>query len=271
MNNTILLHHLGYADLFSCNGLVNYYSETRENIKILVDTHDKKEILDYMYFHLPQVSCELAEISIEKNLDETCLKCHTSNQMGKCPRGYEYCSYVNWSKYQHDEIIKVGAFHEYKSWENFRKNEENISFSHSFYTYNKIDIENRINKFAINRNKLREEQIFQNYTELNGSEYSVIHEDHKRHIIIDRIYIKTENIYNLDSKSKIFLDQIGIIENASELHFIDSSYSVLIYFLSFYSEKIKNIPKYLHLYTRNSRDYNIYKNPTPENWYNIYE
>lgn len=270
MNNAILLHHLGYADLFSCNGLVNYYSETRENLKILVDTHDKKEILDYMYSHLSQVSCELAEISTEKNFDETCLICHTTNKIMTCPRGYRHCNYVDWSKYSPDEIIKIGAFNRYSLWENFLNSEQNISFSHSFYRYNNINIEYRINKFSINRDITKEEEIFKNYTSIITDEYTVIHDDSRRNIRINPSYIKTKNIYNLDGKSKTFLDQIKIIENAKEIHFIDSSYSVLIYFLSFHYQKIREIPKFLHLYSRSSRDYKIYQNPEPENWYNIY-
>jgi hypothetical protein len=270
MNNAILLHHLGYADLFSCNGLVNYYSETRENLKILVDTYDKKEILDYMYSHLSQVSCELAEISTEKNFDETCLICHTTNKIMRCPKGDRHCNYVDWSKYSPDEIIKIGAFNRYSLWENFLNSEQNISFSHSFYRYNNINIEYRINKFSINRDITKEEEIFKNYTSIITDEYTVIHDDSRRNIRINPSYIKTKNIYNLDGKSKTFLDQIKIIENAKEIHFIDSSYSVLIYFLSFHYQKIREIPKFLHLYPRSSRDYKIYQNPEPENWYNIY-
>jgi hypothetical protein len=67
-------------------------------------------------------------------------------------------------------------------------------------------------------------------------------------------------------KSKIFIDQIKILENAEEIHLIDSSYSVMLYFLSFQNEKIKNIPKFLHSYSRNNRNINIYKDPQPENW-----
>ena len=272
MNNTILIHHLGYADLFSCNGIVNHYAGLKENIKILVDTPDKIEILDYMYSGLPNVTCELPVVTIKKNKDETCLFCHTSNEMMNCPRKHgSSCNYVDWSKYQHDEIIKIGAFNGYRSWEKFRTSEENISFSHSFYKYNDINIDHRIDKFSINRNFAREEEMYKNYNSSITSEYSVIHDDSKRNITINRSYIKTKNIYNLDGSSETLLDQIGIIENAEEIHFIDSSYSVLIYFLSFHYSKIAAIPKYLHLYPRPGRDYKIYQNPVPENWYNIYD
>ena len=61
-------------------------------------------------------------------------------------------------------------------------------------------------------------------------------------------------------------DQIKILENAKEIHFIDSSYSVLIYFLSLTNEKIKQIPKYFHYYANQREGYTIYENPIPKNW-----
>ena len=60
--------------------------------------------------------------------------------------------------------------------------------------------------------------------------------------------------------------EIKILENAKEIHFIDSSYSVLIYFLSLTNEKIKQIPKYFHYYANQREGYTIYENPIPENW-----
>jgi hypothetical protein len=65
------------------------------------------------------------------------------------------------------------------------------------------------------------------------------------------------------------IDQIALLENAKEIHFIDSNYSVMIYYLSFKNEKIANIPKFLHTYARSGRDNGIYCNPTPNNWYFI--
>ena len=93
------------------------------------------------------------------------------------------------------------------------------------------------------------------------------HEDAQRNIFLkqDRL---SKNIpyYNLDKKSNLLTDQIKILESSKEIHFIDSSYSVLIYYLSFHNDKIKKIPKFLHSSSRVNRDTNIYQNPTPENW-----
>jgi len=62
------------------------------------------------------------------------------------------------------------------------------------------------------------------------------------------------------------IDQIKILENSEEIHLIDSNYSVLIYFLCFNNDILKNKKIYLHTYTRSDRDILIYKNPIPNNW-----
>jgi hypothetical protein len=65
------------------------------------------------------------------------------------------------------------------------------------------------------------------------------------------------------------VDLIKIIENSKEIHLIDSSYSVLIYLLSFSNKKIAAIPKYLHTLNRTERDIGIYANPCAQNWFLI--
>ena len=107
------------------------------------------------------------------------------------------------------------------------------------------------------------------FSKLNLSEYIVLHDDKNRNKVINK-EISDLKIYELNGSSDVFIDQIKILENAKEIHFIDSSWSVLIYFLSFHNEKIKLIPKFLHCYLHNDRDLEIYKNPIPENWNFIY-
>ena len=99
--------------------------------------------------------------------------------------------------------------------------------------------------------------------------YIVLHNDKNRNKVISK-KIPNLDVYELNGASDIFVDQIKILENAKEIHLIDSSWSVLIYFLSFHNEKIKLIPKFLHCYLHNGRDLEIYKNPIPKNWNFIY-
>lgn len=74
-------------------------------------------------------------------------------------------------------------------------------------------------------------------------------------------------LYNLNKKSNNIIDQIKILENCEEIHLIDSSYSVLIYFLSFKNELLKSKKIFLHRKAViGFRDLLIYVNPKPDNW-----
>ena len=102
---------------------------------------------------------------------------------------------------------------------------------------------------------------------LPEKDYIVLHDDSQRGINIDKSKLPNDiYVHQLNDGSKTMVDQIKILENAKEIHFIDSSYSVLIYFLSLTNEKIKQIPKYFHYYANQREGYTIYENPIPKNW-----
>jgi len=61
------------------------------------------------------------------------------------------------------------------------------------------------------------------------------------------------------------IDYIKIIENAQEIHLIDSSWSVLIYLLSYNNLNVKVFLNESDAKLIN-RDINIYKNPVFNNW-----
>jgi len=262
-----LIHHQGFGDLFTSNALCNYYAKALEELIIFAFDNQRFEIMKKMYKHLDNVKIIVPEYTTTKTGD-SCIQCHTDCFEHNCPRGpYPTCQYIDYSNYSEYKNIKIGCFGGFDEWLKFLSKEK--SFSHAFYNYAEIDINTRIDMFKIDRDENEENSIFNTF-EYFDKEYIVIHDDSKRSLNIDRTHIPTGlPLYQLDSQSKTMLDQLKIIENAKEIHLIDSSYSVLVYYLSFYSEKIKNTPKYIHSYMNRNRDYNIYVEPTPENWYII--
>ena len=141
---------------------------------------------------------------------------------------------------------------------------DNISFSHSFYLFETLDLKIRETEFSVYRDDDSENK---KYELLPEKDYIVLHDDSQRGINIDKSKLPNDiYVHQLNDGSKTMVDQIKILENAKEIHFIDSSYSVLIYFLSLTNEKIKQIPKYFHYYANQREGYTIYENPIPENW-----
>lgn len=257
MKNCTIIPHQGWADFFSLNSIFNIYSKKFDKIKIFVSDNQRKIFLKNCLFHLKNIDIEIPCLTNYQNCSkQTCIKCHTYGCASICPRQIGACEYIDYTKYEnYQEHIKIGAFNNYNEWERHRNS--SISFSHAFYTYQDIDLYERISNFKIYHDKQKDLNL--------NTDYIVCHEDLERNIFLkkDKL-LKNIPIYNLDKKSNFLIDQIKILEESKEIHMIDSSYSVLVYYLSFHNDKIKNIPKFLH--TRPDRDIKIYENPTPKNW-----
>ena len=273
MKTTIIIHQ-GWADLFSNNGLLNYYADIYDELIIFIIDNNRKKLLEEVFKNNSKIKIEIPQITNNYNGIDTCLNCMTLGNSNCCPRDHNIlCKYIDYNNYKDNYInIKIGAFNNYNLWHIFKTNKylENISFSHCFYLYNNIDINHRINNFKIHQNSEIENNNYDNYKKLINTfnnKYIVVHEDNDRGFILTNNLNNPNNlpIYNLDKKSIIMIDQISIIENAEELHLIDSSYSVLIYYLCFNNLKLQN--KKIYLYSINeNRDTFIYKNPTHNNW-----
>lgn len=258
-----IIGHQGWADFFSCNGLYNHYSAIYDELTIFTLDEARRKMMEAVFLDRSNIKIEVPKF-IHTSPGETCLICHTYG--GKsCPRAGGQCKYIDYSQYSGHKHIKLGGFDNYDKWDNHVKN--NSSFAHAFYTHAVIDATKRINNFRITRNNINEVYNLSNLRSQIGEDYIVTHNDDIRGYSFS-LDSKGLPIYNLNLKSDILIDQLAIIENAKELHFIDSSYSVLIYLMTFHSPKIAQIPKFLHASCRPSnRDVGIYKNPTPPNWY----
>jgi hypothetical protein len=270
MKATLVIHQ-GWADLFSNNGIINYYSDEYNELIVFLLDNERKNLMTYIFKNNDKIKFVIPKYHNNYDGINTCLNCITIGNNNYCPRDNNLkCKYIDYTHYKDYINIKIGGFNNYVNWENFRseKYNQNISFSHSFYLYNNIDIDNRINNFKIYRNYEIENNNYINLINQIDNRYIVIHEDIERNIIINKNYIENKNLqlYNLDKKSGNMVDQIKILENSEEIHLIDSNYSVLIYFLSFINDILKTKKIFLHTYMRDGRDILIYKNPSPNNW-----
>lgn len=86
---------------------------------------------------------------------------------------------------------------------------------------------------------------------------------------INRQYIKTDHLINLHLLSEKYFDVVKVIENATEVHLIENSFSLLVYFLQM-TGRMKKIPINFHSYVRKEearKDFiKMYLNPKLDNW-----
>jgi hypothetical protein len=138
------------------------------------------------------------------------------------------------------------------------------------YTDLKLDKNIQYDKFKIIRNYKKEDELYQKLIKIIGTNYIIIIEDRERDLIINRKYVKTklpifklglnENNKNKElnniKDSNIF-NYIKILENANEIHSIDSCMILLIDMLSI-KGKI-----YAHSYVRKTLLFNSVKYQNP--------
>jgi hypothetical protein len=109
-------------------------------------------------------------------------------------------------------------------------------FVTKFYTSYEIPYITRINDFTFNRNIKLEENKYNEFINKYGKKYILYHE------VIEN-YDKNKKIVNLNGISNIFFDMIKVLENAIEIHLLDSVWGAFIYQLDakyrlFQSKKI---------------------------------
>jgi len=246
----------------------------------------RKIVIEEMYKHKPNIKCVIPKLINQNIYNSSCLICMQSDHYScRYDTKFDTHKFVDYSEWSDYDNIKVGCFKEdYELWKSFlgKNINNNISFSHSFYLFENLDLKVRETEFSVYRDDDSENKKYellpekdyivlhddsQKYELLPEKDYIVLHDDSQRGINIDKSKLPNDiYVHQLNDGSKTMVDQIKILENAKEIHFIDSSYSVLIYFLSLTNEKIKQIPKYFHYYANQREGYTIYENPIPENW-----
>ncbi len=188
-NEIIIHHHSGLGDAVVCNGLVNYLSSRFD--KVYLAAYEKiYEHLDYLYSD--NESVELLEYQKAIDLYKT----------SKVP------------------ILRVG----------FEKNKKN--FNESFYDQLDLDYQVSFDYFYIPSDEAREKELqahLVNEYSIKG-DFSLIHQVSSYGKVnlninssIEKIFVEKET----DIFKNIFLYK-KVIENAKEIHCIDSSFLHLV-------------------------------------------
>jgi len=120
-------------------------------------------------------------------------------------------------------------------------------FDVTFYNQAGLSIDSRWDAFKYFRNHDKEAELFLKFG-CQDNKYIFVHDDLLRNYVIDRSKLpKGFKIVQPDlslSKKFSFFDYLKIIENASEIHCIESSFCALIESLEI------DVPKFAHRYAR---------------------
>ena len=241
MNNTgILYFHQGWTDIINCLSLINYYCNIYDKIYLII-RDDAIKMIDFYIKDINNIKILYEE---KKNID---------------------CNGINFviNKYkdlnlQNSDFLCIGC-HDY-----FRKDNYSNKFLNSydffvkkFYECYNISYITRINDFSFTRNLELENNVYDNFINKYGNKYILYHE------VIEN-YDTDKQIVNLNGISEIFFDMIKVLENAIEIHLLDSIWGAFIYLLDGKYKLFQN--KKIFLYA--NRGYNkMFTEPIKlDNW-----
>tara|TARA_B100000959_G_scaffold140146_1_gene147261 strand:+ start:1387 stop:2163 length:777 start_codon:yes stop_codon:yes gene_type:complete len=224
-NNVFIYHHLGLGDHFHCNGVVRYLIKNKyKNKKIKLFAKKKYfEMVKFMYRDIQTLEVIKISNDEKKELEE-----------------------VNSYLKKSDIIEKIG-------FDYFLKNQNaNKTIDMLFYEQFDIDYSKRFELTYWKRDYTNEEKVYNQL--VKQKDYIFIHDDpHRNFIIPEKYFSKKFQLIKNSYEFSIF-DYCKIIENAKEIHVMESSIRCMLEFLNtnnakhflykFKSDKRGSIPLY---------------------------
>jgi hypothetical protein len=216
----ILYFHQGWTDIINCLSLINYYSEKYNKLYLII-RDDAKELINFYTRSIENIQILYEE---KKNIDENGIQ-------------FIINKYNNNNDLQNCDFLGIGC-HDIIRKDSYNNNFKIIDdcFVKGFYESYDIPYITRINDFKFNRDYELENNTYVNFINNNSKNYILYHE------VIEN-YDKNYPIINLNNISNIFFDTIKILENAIEIHLLDSVWGAFIYQLDakyklFHTKKI---------------------------------
>jgi uncharacterized membrane protein len=123
------------------------------------------------------------------------------------------------------------------------------TFDEWFYNTVNLPFEYRFSKFKFERNNKKENEVY-NELNPNNEPYIYVHDDKERGFEINRDKLKSDLKIIVNDKRFLMFDMLKIIENATEVHSMQTGMKDLINSFNF-----KKPNFYLHWYVRACDDY----------------
>lgn len=209
-----IYHHLGLGDHIICNGIVRHYKEIHKTVTVFCKSHYFTNV-KYMY----RDDNDIIILPIGEDSD--------------------VINYVNENNL-HSDLIVVGF--DKLNFDNSK------TFDEGFYNTINLPFMFRFSKFKFERNIEKELEVY-NLLNPNNEPYIYIHDDKERGFEINRSKINNNLKIIENDKRFLMFDMLKIIENATEVHSMQTGMKDLINSFKFDTPKF-----YLHWYVRPYND-----------------
>jgi hypothetical protein len=204
-----IYHHLGLGDHIINNGMVRHFYKEYGAITLFSYNHNVKNV-QYMYRDLEKFQVLGVESDAQADY-------YISNQKLDC--------------------LKIG-------FGDLSGVMPEFPFDKAFYKLAGLDFSVRFDEFYFERDLGKEKEVL-NTLNPTGERYIFVHDDASRGFSIDMNRIETEYKVIMNDKRFNVFDYITLIENAEEIHFMQSSFKELMC-----SYKLDKPKLYQHNYVR---------------------
>jgi hypothetical protein len=241
----LLIYHQGWTDIINCLALINYYSKRHKTLYVYM-RNEAKQLVDFYIKTLNNVIILYDKIGIKGIYKHLLNKYPHLSLFKAIPLGIGYDDNIRTDKHKNK----------------FATHNKNVKcFVKKFYVSYDIPYKTRITNFNIERDYELENKRYIKFIEKHGTNYVLCHKTiddynqlQKAKVQINNsdIKIDVQNVpVELGETSNIFFDMIKVLENAKEIHVLDSVWASIIYHLDGRYKLLTNIPIYLYA----KRDY----------------
>ena len=220
MNNLYIYQQTQIGDHILCYPIVKHYAALHDNVYVFARPLGERHISN-----VNRLYSSLSNVKIILSPDHN----HT----------------LSFMKINPDNKYLVFGHEDYREQ---LSRDPNTQFDKYFYEAAGIPFEDKWNKFYLKRDLLKEKEVFYNVLGLkDGEEYAFLQEDSTRGYNVDRTYINPnlKIIETAKNPDVNIFDFLYTIENAKEIHEINSSFLTLIDML-----QLKNDGLFYHKYVR---------------------
>jgi hypothetical protein len=204
-----IYHHLGLGDHIVNNGMVRHFYKQYKQITLFSYKHNVKNV-QYMYRDLDRI--QILGVESDAQADHYILS-------------------------QNLDCIKIG-------FSDLGGVMPELPFDKAFYKLAGLDFSIRFDEFYFKRDLQKEKDVLDALNP-TGEKYIFVHDDASRGFSIDMDRIKTDHKIIMNDKRFNVFDYITLLENAEEVHFMQSSFKELMC-----SYELKKPILYQHNYVR---------------------
>jgi len=243
--------HQGWTDIILCFSLINYYKKKYDEIYVLIRS-DAKNLVDFYIRNMKNVKIIYMDTDNGRYYGniETNSKNDTVEYFGSLitvPENFDIMFHAEHDKWRKDN------YKNYWYQPDFNKKAAS-HFSEMFYIFYDIDFITRVIDFSLDRDLELEDKTYKDFSEKYGTEYVIYHDDNNNHIhgthhvsteIQFENKLENHSYVNLNKLSSVFFDYIKVIQNAKEIHLVDSIWAAICYQLDakygLFSNKVINV------------------------------